>query len=339
MSARESWAQEKEAAWLYRVLAESEPVAAHCALYAKLADVAESQAAIWAKSAPDHGDFTPSLRARVVAMLVRRLGARRMRGVLTAMKVRGLSVLEGPAHAHAMPKSIEEVGGRHRRAKSAGGLRAAVFGANDGLVSNASLILGVAGATNESGTILLTGVAGMLAGAFSMAAGEYISMRSQREMFEYQIAAERDEMEEYPEQEEAELALIYAARGLEPDEAKRVAARIFTNPENALDTLAREELGLDPTSLGSPWLAAISSFAAFAVGALVPLAPFLISTGPRALYATVGLTGIALFAVGASLSLFTGRGALGSGLRMLAIGGAAALATFAIGHLFGVGIA
>jgi VIT1/CCC1 family predicted Fe2+/Mn2+ transporter len=339
VGARESWAQEKESAWLYRVLAESEPVDAHCTLYAKLADVAESQAAIWEKRAPDHGPFTPSLRARVVAALVRRLGARRMRGVLSAMKVRGLSVLEGPAPAHEMPKTIADVGGRHRRAKSAGGLRAAVFGANDGLVSNASLILGVAGATNESGTILLTGVAGMLAGAFSMAAGEYISMRSQREMFEHQIAAERDELEEYPEQEEAELALIYAARGLEPDEAKRVAARIFANPEIALDTLAREELGLDPTSLGSPWLAASSSFAAFAVGALVPLAPFLITTGPRALYATVGLTAVALFAVGASLSLFTGRGALGSGLRMLAIGGAAALATFAIGRLFGVGLA
>ncbi len=338
MSARESWAHEKESAWLYRVLAESEPIEAHRALFAKLAQVAEQQAAIWQKSAPDHGSFEPSLRVRLVAALVRRLGARRMRGALAAMKVRGLSVLAGPAPMHEMPRSVDEVGGRHRGAKSAGGLRAAVFGANDGLVSNASLMLGVAGATQDSSTLLLTGIAGMLSGAFSMAAGEYVSMRSQRELFEHQIEAERDELAAYPEQEEAELALIYAARGLEPDEAKRVAARIFQDPEVALDTLAREELGLDPSSLGSPWLAALSSFAAFAVGALVPLAPFLLATGPRALLASVALTGLSLFGVGASISLFTGRGAFAGGLRMLAIGGAAGLATWCIGRAFGVGL-
>ena len=336
MSARDGWAHEKESAWLYRVLAESEPIAAHRELFAKLAQVAESQAAIWERSAPDPGAFEPSLRVRLVAALVRRLGARRMRGVLAAMKVRGLSVFDGSAPAHEMPRTVEEVGGRHRRARSAGGLRAAVFGANDGLVSNASLMLGVAGATDESATILLTGIAGMLAGAFSMAAGEYVSMRSQREMFEYQISAERDELAEYPEQEEAELALIYGARGLEPDEAKRVAARIFQDPAIALDTLAREELGLDPSSLGSPWLAALSSFAAFAIGALVPLAPFVFATGPHALLTSVVLTGLSLFGVGATISLFTGRGAFAGGLRMLAIGCAAALATWTIGRSLGV---
>jgi len=337
MSARESWAHEKESAWLYRVLAESEPIAAHRELFAKLGAEAESQAAIWEKDAAAHGDFVPSLRARIVAALVRRLGARRVRGVLAAMKVRGLSVFSGPAPMHAMPQTVEEVGGRHRGVKSGGALRAAVFGANDGLVSNASLILGVAGATSQSDVILLSGVAGLLAGAFSMAAGEYISMRSQREMFEYQIAAERDELAEYPEEEAAELALIYAARGLEPDEAKRVAARIFADPENALDTLAREELGLDPDALGSPWGAAGFSFGSFAIGAVVPLAPFLVSTGAPALLTAIALTGASLFAIGGTLSLFTGRGALKGGLRMLAIGGAAGLATFAIGHFLGVG--
>ncbi len=338
MDARESWRHEKESAWLYRVLAESESIAAHRALFAKLAEIAEAQAAIWVRNMPEHDTFEPSLRVRLVGALARRLGARRMRGVLAAMKVRGLSVLAGPAPAHAMPRSIDDVGARHRSAKSSGGLRAAVFGANDGLVSNASLLLGIAGATDEGATIVLTGVAGMLAGAFSMAAGEYVSVRSQREMFEEQIEAEREELAAYPEQEQAELALIYAARGLEPDEARRVAARIFQDPERALDTLAREELGLDPSSLGSPWLAAASSFAAFAVGALVPVAPFLLGSGQSALTASVALTALSLFGVGAAISLFTGHGALRGGLRMLAIGGGAGLATFSIGRLFGVGL-
>jgi VIT1/CCC1 family predicted Fe2+/Mn2+ transporter len=338
MSARESWAHEKESAWLYRVLAESEPVEAHRALFARLGAEAESQAAIWEKDVGAQAGFTPSLRARLVASLVRRLGARRLRGVLAAMKVRGLSVYAGPAHTHAMPTTVEEVGRRHSGMKSGGGFRAAVFGVNDGLISNASLILGMAGATGESDVILLSGVAGLLAGAFSMAAGEYISVRSQREMFEYQIAAERDELAEYPAEEAAELALIYAARGLEPDEAQRVAARIVSNPEHALDTLAREELGLDPDALGSPWGAAGFSFAAFSAGALVPLAPFLLASGTPALVAAIALTGAALFAVGAAISLFTGRRAFAGGLRMLAIGSAAGLATWSIGRVFGVGL-
>ncbi len=338
MDAHESWTHEKESAWLYRVLAESEPVPEHRALFAKLAEISEAQAAVWTRNDPGPHPFEPSLRVRVVGALARRLGARRMRGVLAAMKVRGLSVLAGPAPAHAMPRSIDDVGARHRSAKSAGGLRAAVFGANDGLVSNASLMLGVAGATDETASILLTGVAGMLAGAFSMAAGEYVSVRSQRELYEQQIAAERKELAEYPEQEQAELALIYVARGLEPDEAKRVAARIFTDPEQALDALAREELGLDPGSLGSPSVAALASFAAFAAGALVPVAPFLLASGGTALSASIALTALALFAVGATISLFTGRSALYGGLRMLAIGGGAGLATWAIGSAFGVAL-
>ncbi len=158
-----------------------------------------------------------------------------------------------------------------------------MFGVNDGLVSNASLILGVAGASSDAHVVLLTGVAGMCAGAFAMATGEYVSVRSQRELFEYQIGLEREELAQYPEAEAQELALIYAAKGLPPEEALRLATQIVADPEHALDTLAREELGLNPDELGSPWGAAISSFVSFAVGALLPLAPFMLMSGPRTL--------------------------------------------------------
>ena len=213
-----------------------------------------------------------------------------------------------------------------------------MFGINDGLVSNASLILGVAGASPDAHVVLLTGIAGMCAGAFAMATGEYVSVRSQRELFEYQIGLERDELAQYPEAEAQELALIYTAKGLRPDEASKLATKIIADPEHALDTLAREELGLNPAELGSPWGAAISSFLSFAVGALLPLAPFMMMSGSRTLPVAIGVTAVALFAVGALLSLFTGRGALRSGLRMLALGGLAGAVTFAVGHLAGVAL-
>ncbi len=209
---------------------------------------------------------------------------------------------------------------------------------NDGLVSNTALILGVAGAAADNRIILLSGVAGLLAGAFSMAAGEYVSVRSQRELFEYQIGLEREELAEYPEEEAEELALIYAARGIPKDQAREMARRITADPARALDTLAREELGLDPDDLGSPVGAALSSFGAFALGATLPIIPFALSSGTPALGAAVTLAGLALFGVGAALSLFTGRGAFRGGLRMLAIGTAAGAATFFIGRLLGVSL-
>ncbi|UCE32321.1 MAG: VIT1/CCC1 transporter family protein, partial [Burkholderiales bacterium] len=229
------------------------------------------------------------------------------------------------------------IGQRHRT--GGGNLRAAVFGINDGLVSNASLIMGMAGAAADSRTLLLAGVAGLLAGAFSMAAGEYVSVRSQREVFEYQIALERAELEEYPEAEAEELAIIYQAKGLARDEARRIAGTLIADPERALDTLAREELGLNPDELGSPWGAAIASFVAFGAGALIPLLPFLVLDARLAFGWTVTLTALALFSVGAVLSLYTGRGAVVSGIRMLAIGAAAGLATYGIGALVGVAVA
>ncbi len=354
MSDIESWADEMQAAHLYRVIARHEAGTPRESLFLALADEAGSQAAIWARRAGEAGqhipsNYQPDARVRFVAVLVRWLGPHPLRGVLAAMKVRGLSVyteylpdLDGPATFHGRAyrrtsHSDEAESVRHRGVRSSGSLRAAVFGLNDGLVSNAGLVMGVAGATSDAGTILLSGVAGLLAGAFSMAAGEYVSMRSQREFFEYQIDLERRELEAYPEEEAEELALIYEARGIPKDEARHAADRIIADPERALDALAREELGLDPAQLGSPGAAAAASFTAFASGAVIPVVPFALGAN-AALPLAIGISGLALFGVGAVISLFTGRGALEGGLRMLAIGAAAGAATYSVGAILGVSL-
>jgi VIT1/CCC1 family predicted Fe2+/Mn2+ transporter len=305
-------------------------------LFLSLADAAEAQAQQWT-SPGEQLQFSPPLRARIVAALVRVFRPRHLRPMLAAMKIRGLSAYDtlAPHGSHAMPANVGDIGRRHR-GFGGGNLRAAVFGVNDGLVSNASLILGVAGAAAAPSVILLTGVAGLLAGAFSMAAGEYVSVRSQREMFEYQIGLEREELAEYPQEEATELALIYEARGLGVKEARALADRMIADPVTGLDTLAREELGLNPDELGSPWGAAIFSFLSFAFGALLPLLPFVVLDAPHALLTSIVVTGLALFTVGATLSLFTGRQAWRGGLRMLVIGAAAGALTFAIGSLLGV---
>ncbi len=343
MGMRESWHEEKQSAWLYRVMAQVEPDQKKNMLFASLADAAEFQAQIWAKQMTSAGEaiptaFSPSLRARLIATLLRSIGPRAIKPALAAMKVRGISVYSAAAVPgyHRMPTEVGEVGGRHRGVANGGNLRAAVFGINDGLVSNTSLIMGVAGATADVSFILTSGVAGLLAGALSMAAGEYISMRSQRELFEYQIALEREELNEYPQEEAEELALIYHARGVPLEQARELAAALMREPEHALDTLAREELGLNPDDLGSPWGAALSSFAAFTAGAIIPLLPFLLHLGPLALPLAAAAAALGLFAVGAALSLFTGRGAIRSGLRMVLIGGGAGVVTYLIGSLFEV---
>jgi VIT1/CCC1 family predicted Fe2+/Mn2+ transporter len=239
-------------------------------------------------------------------------------------------------------RSAAEVASReswHRTGARSGTLRAVIFGVSDGLVSNLSLVMGVAGAAGQSPSyILLAGIAGLLAGAFSMAAGEYISMQSQRELFERQIALERAEMAAAPEEEEAELAAAYRAKGFPPAEAAAIAKRIFADPDAALDTLVREELGLDPDELGSPIGAAAGSFVAFAVGAAIPVIPFLFGGG-WTVPVSLGLSLVALFAVGAGVSLLTGRGLLFSGFRQLGLGLAAALITYTIGSLIGVTVA
>ena len=340
----ENWREEKRSAYLYRLVAAAEKGNARHGLFLELAAAAEKQAEIWAKKIRDCGasvpqEYAPDLRTRVVAFLLNLFGPRRMRPALAAMKVRGMSLYTKEQPGHAIPLSLEEVGRRHRGVQSGGNLRAAVFGVNDGLVSNASLIMGVAGATADNAVVLLSGVAGLLAGAFSMAAGEYVSVRSQREMYEYQIGLEREELQQYPEEEAAELALIYEARGLQKGEAQRLAQGVLTDPQKALDTLAREELGLNPEELGSPQGAALSSFFSFAFGSAIPLFPFTFAAADEILLFCALISAIALFTVGAILSLFTGRRALYSGLRMLVIGAAAASATYLIGKALGVSLA
>ena len=223
----------------------------------------------------------------------------------------------------------------HRAGRS-GTLRATVFGVNDGLVSNLALVMGVTGASANNEVVVLTGIAGLLAGAFSMGAGEWISMQSQRELFERQIALEREELQVMPEEEEEELAQIYRRKGLPDRDARRLADHLMEDPEVALDTKVREELGLDPDELGSPWGAAVGSFVSFAAGAVVPLAPFLVVAGSPAVAAALVLAFGALFAVGAGVSLLTGRSALFSGVRQVGIGAAAALVTFSVGAVIGV---
>lgn len=341
MDDRERWLDEAQSAWLYGALARAEPDPRLRALFLALQGTSEAQAELIAADVRAAGGtlppLRPSARVRLVAALARAVGPRRLRAVLPALKIRGLSAWAPlpPPTGHVLPTRVEDVGRRHGGGRG-GALRAAVFGVNDGLVSNTSLLLGVAGASASPETVLLSGFAGLLAGAFSMAAGEWVSVASQRELFERQIAEERDELGRYPEAEAEELALIYTARGLPPEDAHRVALLLVRDPERALDTLAREELGLDPNELGSPWRAAFSSFLAFAVGATVPLIPLLLGAREAAVPLSASLSAVSLFGVGAALSLFSGRSAWAGGLRMLAIGGAAGAATWGAGRLFGV---
>ena len=231
------------------------------------------------------------------------------------------------------PGPIEE----QRAGSRSGALRAAIFGANDGLVSNVSLIFGVSGAGVSNQVVILAGVAGLLAGAFSMAAGEYISMRVQREVFERLIHLEAHELGSEPEAERRELVEIYVRKGISRDLAERLAEELMRDPEVALDTHAREELGLDPAEgLGSPWAAAGSSFVTFSLGALVPLIPFVFSSGTPAVVVSAALSLVALFSIGAGMSVLTGRTFYLSGLRMMLIGGAAAAITFAVGTILNV---
>jgi VIT1/CCC1 family predicted Fe2+/Mn2+ transporter len=240
-------------------------------------------------------------------------------------------------HPHPGPTPGDElpfgIGGK------SGSLRAAIFGVNDGLVSNLSLIMGVSGAALENRFIVLAGVAGLLAGAFSMGWGEFVSMKSQRELFERLLHLEAHELATEPEEEHQELREIYERRGFPPELAQQVTDVVMKDPAVALETHAREELGLDPEELGSPWGAAISSFVTFSLGALVPLVPFLIGSGVGAKLWAVGISALALMAVGASISLLTGRHPWWSGIRMMLGGGLAAAVTFGVGRLFHVSTA
>jgi VIT1/CCC1 family predicted Fe2+/Mn2+ transporter len=333
----DNWREEKRSAYLYRVIAGVEKNATHEKLFNELAVMAQSQADIWAQQITTAGIkipvYTPDINARFIASLIRLLGTRYLRILLAATKIRGMSIYRSRIQHTAEPGEVEQ---QHQTMKTGNNIRAAVFGINDGLLSNASLILGVAGAQVEPHFILVSGIAGLLAGACSMGSGEYVSVRSQREMLEHQLALEKHELDTYPEEEAKELALIYQARGIPKEEAEKVANLLIQNPEKALETLAREELGINPEDLASEWGAAISSFISFSIGAFIPLLPFVISNSTHNLVISISLTGITLFCIGATLTFFTQRNAFWSGLRTLLIGVAAGGITYFVGSLLGV---
>lgn len=335
-----NWNHERQSAHLYEALAKIETNATYRQLFQSLAEAARQQADHWASllnRVPSDKPlaYQPNFRVKLVIRLTLLLGIARMKPILAALKVRGLSVYSSRPipvlETHLMPRTVQEVGLRHHHGV-AGSLRPAVFGVNDGIVSTASLIVGMAGAGANSQTILVAGVAGVVAGALSMAAGEYISVRSQKETVEHQLDLEREELNQYPDEEAAELSLIYQARGLSKIDADRLGAQMIQNPEQGLETLAREELGINPHDLGSPVKAGFASLLSFAVGGIIPLFPYFFIGSAPPLNATLAITSCALFGVGAALSLFTGKNSLISGLRMVLLGGGAGALSYALGR-------
>lgn len=360
---------ERDAIALYDSLAGIEKDQKRAASFKRIAANERRHADIWAKRLERSGATvppadSPRARVRMIIFLARLLGPERVADLVVALEgdeeaayeeqmTPEAEAIAADEREHAAvweeiknPERARSLGRRKKPKKEAlhrsgrsGTLRAAVFGANDGLVSNLSLVMGVAGAAADNHFIVLAGIAGLLAGAFSMAAGEYISMQSQREMFENQIAIEREEMRVMPDVEEEELADIYREKGLSDEDSRKIAKKLMADPREALDTKVREELGLDPNELGSSWGAAIYSFVAFSIGAFVPLLPFLLASGQVAFIAALGLSFASLFAVGAGVSLVTGRGLMFSGLRQVVIGAAAAAVTYGVGSLIGANIA
>jgi len=358
---------EVDSASLYRTLAEVETSPELAEVYRRLAAVEEAHAEFWRKELRAAGVVVPLLRpdlkSKALRWLARRFGPSFVLPTLSTLEhldsghydtqseaiagglpaaershARIIEALAGGSPAVLSGGVLARLEGRHR-GLGGNALRAAVLGANDGLVSNMSLVMGVAGAELSGHAILVTGLAGLLAGACSMAMGEWVSVSTSRESYERQIATEAEELDQVPEEEEEELALIYQAKGLPEDQARALAARLIANKETALDTLAREELGIDPKELGgSAWTAAATSFLLFAAGAAFPVVPYFLLSGWNALVASLVASGTALFVTGAGTSLFTGRGWFFSGARQLLIGSGAALVTFGIGRVIGVAI-
>jgi vacuolar iron transporter family protein len=356
---------EIDGAAVYTALAESEKDPKLAEVFRRLAAVEQAHGAFWQSRLGGKGAQSrlpsPSARARVLSWLARRFGPGFVVPTLAAAEARDSALYDNQPEARAagLPNDershariIQEVAGaegglpgqtlamlegRHRGGGNT--LRAAVLGANDGLVSNLSLVMGMAGAVASERTLLLTGLAGLMAGACSMAMGEWLSVTSSRELTANQIAGEAEELRTAPEEEKEELVLIYQAKGIAEAQARALAEKLLSNKQTALDTLAREELGVDPAELGgSAWLAAISSFLLFAIGAIVPVAPFFFLAGTTALVTSLAASGLALMAIGAGTSLFTGRSALFSALRQLVIGAAAAAVTYGAGTVVGVSL-
>ena len=364
---RENLRREVHGAAMYRLLAAAEQTPELAEVYRRLAEVEERHAGVWRTKLHEAGDdvppLEPSARVRLIGWLARRLGASAVVPMVMAGEARDSARYHAQPEARAagigadersharvfqaiaassprgLPgEAVARLEGRHR-ATGGNALRAAVLGVNDGLVSNLSLVMGVAGASLHQTTILLTGLAGLLAGAISMALGEWLSVQSSRELYQFQLALEREELETAPQEEQDELALIYQAKGVPRDRARELAASLSSDPQMALDTLAREELGIDPEGLGgSAWVAAGTSFVLFAVGALVPVLPYVFAGGLGAAIVSGGLAALGLFASGALGSFFTGQPALRAGLRQVAFGLAAALVTFGLGKLVGAGL-
>jgi VIT1/CCC1 family predicted Fe2+/Mn2+ transporter len=358
---------EMDSAALYRALAAAEANPQLKEVYGRLAAVEEAHAEFWRKRLASVGASArargPRWRTRVLAWAARRFGPQFVLPVVNSLEradfdkydaqpeavsaglpgdershSRVIAAMARPSEGGMSGGALAQLEGRHRTGGNA--LRAAVLGANDGLVSNLSLVMGVAGADFSARTTLVTGLAGLIAGACSMAMGEWLSVNSSREFYEQQIAGEAAELTQFPEEEKQELQLIYQAKGLSEAQAKTLAERLIGNRETALDTLAREELGINPEELGgSAWTAAGASFLLFAGGAIIPVLPFFALDGMAAVGASIGLAALAMFAIGAGTTLFTGRGVLFSGLRQLAIGIAAAAVTYGVGKLIGVSLA
>ena len=261
---------------------------------------------------------------------------------LTGFEHNHLQIIEAVNNNEALNVSGGLLSKFESRHKSVGGnaLRAAVLGSNDGLVSNMSLVMGVAGAAVSNDTILLTGTAGLLAGAISMALGEWLSVQSSRELNQRQIELETEELEASPEEEKIELVLLYQAKGMSVADAQKLADKAFESPETAIDAIITEELGIDKEELGgSAWEAATASFILFAIGAIIPLYPFVFLKGNTAILLSIGSSVVGLFGIGAAITLLTGKSILFSGLRQVAFGLAAAAITYGIGTLIGVSLA
>ena len=358
-----NWNDEQNSALLYETLSHIEKDGRIAEIYHRMVGVELKHAEKWETQLQDGGEsvpeFKPVFKTRFMIRMAKWFGPSAILSGMQSMEQNGTNsysqqadapramVADEKSHAFLIGQIVSTMRGgfeggtlallegRHR-AGGGNALRAAVLGANDGLVSNLSLVMGVAGAALSGRSILITGIAGLLAGACSMALGEWLSVQSSRELYAHQIKIETGEIESHPEEEAEELALIYEARGLKPDQAKTLAGQIMTSPEYAIQTLAREELGVNPDELGgSAWEAAFASFGLFALGAIIPVSPFFFSSGSTAVLFSVGLSTVALFILGAVISLFTGRSAIYSGLRMVIFSLLAAAITFGIGRLIG----
>ncbi len=360
---RENLKDEVDGAALYRLLAEAESDQHLREVYTRLAVSEDRHLALWEGKLREAGAEVPkfrvSTRVKALGWLARRFGTQVVSPIVTRMEQAATTMYDAQPEAieHNLPRDersharlfreisrrpgeagngvdIAPLEGRHRSA-SGNALRAAVLGVNDGLVSNLSLVMGVAGASPGQDVVLLAGVAGLLAGSFSMALGEWVSVRSSIESFQRQMAIEAEELELMPEEELEELTLIYQAKGLSEEDARATANRILANPATALDTLVREELGISEGEAGNAGVAAFTSFLMFTLGAAIPVIPWLFVGGGAGVAASGIASAAALFSVGAVTTLFTGRGVLMSGGRMLVLGLGAAAATFGIGRVVG----